>query len=95
MRYRPVYICQVFRYHIRDERKVQTFYQASSRSVGNCGHKHRSETACEPCLRKLQKLWSKWRSEKCQQAWGVRKLNQQTKVLTDLTQRINTPVVQR
>jgi hypothetical protein len=77
MRYRPCYIAYyvVETYNSKTGKLLNTrkFYQAYSRSLDSCGHRHQTEDAALPCLEKLKKRWSAWRSEVAKEAWQKRR----------------------
>ena len=71
-KYEPVKIMRLFhRIYDRNKtfiRQTSDFFEARSKSVGNCGHKHRTEAAAEPCRARLLAIWHQRRSEQCKAA---------------------------
>lgn len=66
MRYEPVRVLQLFEvvtnYLTGKSWRRKPYFQVRSRQFGSCGHNHRTKAAAQPCLKKMQKRWSDWRS---------------------------------
>lgn len=59
--------------HYKYATKVETYWQACGRKKDSCGHKHRTEGAAEPCLRKMKKAWTAMRSRVSREAAARRR----------------------
>lgn len=53
--------------------KIEKFWQVWGRNKDNCGHKHRTELAAEPCLRRMKKAWTAMRSRLSREAAARRR----------------------
>ena len=80
MRYQPVKVVHVVErlYRGRDARKdghivERGYFQARSKLLGSCGHRHRTEEAAGPCALKMRAEWASGRSAASKAAWAARR----------------------
>ena len=66
MRHKPVYVGHIYEVSFDaatgKQRNESHFFQVMGRSIDVCGHRHRTERAAKPCLRRIQKQYAAWRS---------------------------------
>jgi hypothetical protein len=51
----------------------QRYFQVRSKLLGDCGHKHKTEQAADPCLRRMKAEWSALRSKQSKRNWKARR----------------------
>lgn len=56
--------------------RVREYWQAFSKLLGECGHKHKSESSAEPCLRRMKAEWSARHSKQAKKSWISRMASQ-------------------
>ena len=56
--------------------REKRYFVVTSKMFGECGHKHKTEAAAEPCKRKMKARWSARRSKQSKASWISRMGNQ-------------------
>ena len=80
MRYRPVKAVHVYTIEFKKINGLEiptgrsrNFWQVRCNTLGNCGHAHRSEEACKPCLEKMKQQWTGLKSARAKAQWVQRR----------------------